>query len=148
MIWFRVIKPVSWLPVKTKAAKTAATLISNWFWLLSPFSHKNTHRKLHAKIKQAVDLPNSREIFPQGVGEQVTAIASSCRSKFAETTNVASQANHHPSHPSHLFAHRPRPAWPHTPSPAYLSPDSNESCSWAELERSSRRSRLDARRIS
>jgi len=55
---------------------------------LSPFCHKNTHRKLHAEIKQAVDLPNSREIFPQGVGEQVTAIASFGREKFAETTNV------------------------------------------------------------
>lgn len=54
-------------------------------------------------MKQAVDLPNSRELFPQGVGEQVTAIASFTRHRerepeweFAETTNVAVGA--HPWH--------------------------------------------------
>jgi len=95
---------------------------------LSPFCHKNTHRKLHAEIKQAVDLPNSREIFPQGVGEQVTAIASFGREKFAETTNVD-----HPRATPH-FGHP-------LPTPAYLSTDSKESWPWAELKGGRRYSR-------
>lgn len=69
-------------------------------------------------MKQAVDLPNSRELFPQGVGEQVTAIASFTRHRerelkweFAETTNVAVGAHPRQVHPkpSHWHSLLPSP---------------------------------------